>query len=448
MAKGGISFYPFRRLWLWLLVLCSSMGVLADAPDELPQPLTLEYALSLVDAEHPAMLQARADQQAAQARQQASEAQDDMSVSLEARARWVQPPSSVGDEVLDDHKGSLFVRKPLYDFGRTSALQQAARSEAEATAVRYQSQRDQHRLAIMRAFFDVLLADQENFRDNEELATAFIAVDRLRTRQELGQSSDIEVLELESYYQGIRHQLLGSESRQRLGRSMLANQLNRPGQLPSDLVTPGFDLSERPVPDYEQLLNLAQQNNYTLKALQLQLLAAQRRVASARSDKLPRLDGELEASSYSRDLGSSDRWRAGVTLSVPIYNGDRVNAAVAQEQAGVMRLRAQLSQARQELRQALLESWFELKRLAMKREQARSELDYRELYLDRSRANYEMEVKADLGDAMVRLSDAQITLIKNDFDLALAWEQLRALLGVELNKLDETGAQPQGELPG
>jgi outer membrane protein TolC len=59
-----------------------------------------------------------------------------------------------------------------------------------------------------------------------------------------------------------------------------------------------------------------------------------------------------------------------------------------------------------------------------------------------------MEVKADLGDAMVRLSDAQITLIKNDFDLALAWEQLRALLGVELNKLDETGAQPQGELPG
>jgi outer membrane protein TolC len=58
-----------------------------------------------------------------------------------------------------------------------------------------------------------------------------------------------------------------------------------------------------------------------------------------------------------------------------------------------------------------------------------------------------MEVTADLGDAMVRLSDAQLALIKNDFDTALAREQLRALLGVELETLTERGAQPEGELP-
>lgn len=434
-----------RRLFRTLLFIFGpGFTALAGADEStgLPQPLTLEYALSLVDSSHPSMQQARAAQQAAAARLQSSEAQDDLSVSLEARARWVQPPSSMSDEVTDDHKGSLFVRKSLYDFGRSGALQQAARSESQAMAVRYHSERDQHRIAIMRAFFAVLLADQENYRDNEALAIAFITLDRLRTRQELGQASDIEVLEQESLYQGVRYRLLDSESRQRLARSQLANLLNRPGQLPADLVTPGFSHTERSLPDYEAILALAQQHNSSLQSLQLELEGAEQRVSSARSEKLPRLNGELEASSYSRQLGSSDTWRAGVTLSVPIYNGNRVDSAIATAQAEVMRLRAKLAQARQELRQALLESWFELQRLTRQREQATSELDYRELYLDRSRANYEMEVKADLGDAMVRLSDAQLALVKNDFDTALAWEKLRALVGVELNEL---GLSAQGE---
>jgi outer membrane protein TolC len=430
----------------FLLLSCSSKVVFAADSNALPQPLTLEYALSLVDAEHPSLQQAHAGQLAAQARQRASEAQDDVSVSLEARARWVQPPSTVGDEVVDDHKGSLLVRKSLYDFGRSSALQQAAGSDAQAMAVRYQSQYEQRRLAIMRAFFDVLLADQENFRDNEALAVAFIALDRLRNRKELGQTSDIEVLEQERHYQTIRHQLLQSESRQRLARSTLANQLNRPGELPSELVTPGFNHVDKPLPEYEQLLRVAQQRNPTLQALQLELSAAQQRVIGARSDRLPHLDGELEASSYSRELGSNDRWRAGVTLSVPIYNGDRINAAVAREEAAVMRLQAELAQAQQELRQSLLDSWFELQQLVLQRDQAKSELNYRELYLDRSRARYEMEVTADLGDAMVRLSDAQLALIKNDFDTALAREQLSALLGVDLDTLTEKSTQPEGEL--
>ncbi len=426
-----------KRIVAGLLLLCGSVAVADETAPALPQPLTLEYALSLVDeASHPSMQKAEANLRAAEAGVQGSEAQDDWSVSLEARARWVQPPSvAASNDVTDDHKGSLFLRKQLYDFGRTSALQQAAREEAGAMAHSYQSQRDQHRLAIMRAYFDVLLADQANFRDNEEMAVAYITLDRLRNRHELGQSSDIELLEQESYYQSVRLRVTQSSSKQRISRSRLANVLNHPGQLPSDLVTPEFNHKGRQRPEYEQLLELAMQHNPTLKALQLKLEAAQQRVIGARKGTMPSLNAELEASAYSRELGSSDSWRAGVTLSVPIYNGNRIDAAVASEQAELMRLRARLIEARQELRQALLESWFELQRLALQREEALSELDYRELYLDRSRANYEMEVKADLGDAMVRLSDAQLALVKNDFDMVLAWEQLRALCGVELEQL-------------
>lgn len=431
--------------FLWLLWLSLTTTVLAAEGAGLPEPLTLEFALSLVETDHPEMQLLRAEQQAAQARLLGVEADDDLSVVLEARARWVQPPESVGDEILDDHKGSLFVRKSLFDFGRSSSRRQAARSDIETLALRYQSQRDLRRLTIMRAYFDVLLADQEYARDNEAMAVAYVTLDRLRSRQELGQSSDIEVLEQESRYQGVRHQFLHSESRQRLSRSTLANLLNVPGQLPSTLVTPDFDHDGRQLPDYEQLLRLAEQQNPKLQAQQMALQAAQQRVEGARSEHAPRLDAELEASSYSRELGSSDRWRAGVTLTVPIYNGDRVDAAVAREEAQVLQLRAKYEQSRQELGQALLESWFAIQRMKLQRDKVRSELDFRELYLDRSRANYEMEVQADLGDAMVRMSEAQIAVLKNSFDTALAWEQLRALVGVEWEQLGGPSAQLQGD---
>ncbi len=421
-----------------LSLLTYAANAVSSAPVEaLPQPLTLEYALSLVDAGHPSMQQARAMELGAQARERTSEAEDDLSISLEARARWVQPPDFVGDEVLDDHKGSLFIRKPLYDFGRSSARQRAASSEVRASRLRLQSLHDQHRLAIMQAYFDVVMADQENFRDNEAMAVAYITLDRLRTRRGLGQSSDIEVLEQERNYQSIRSQLLASEARQRLERSRLANLLDRPGQLPSDVVRPTMRHMTRPLPGYEPLLQLALQHNPVLRALRLEVEAAQYQVDSASSGRLPHLDAELEASRYSRDLGSSDRWRAGVTLTVPIYNGGRIDAAVASEQAQLLALQAQLSEAEQTLRQTVLDRWYEVQRLQRQRELAQSELAYRELYLDRSRANYEMEVQADLGDAMVRLSEAQLALLKNEFDTELAWEQIFALLGVTEQDVDK-----------
>lgn len=64
--------------------------------------------------------------------------------------------------------------------------------------------------------------------------------------------------------------------------------------------------------------------------------------------------------------------------------------------------------------------------------------DYRELYLDRSRALYEMEVKADLGDAMVRVSEAERNLRKIQFDITLGWARLETLVGQDLNLIRQS----------
>jgi len=397
----------------------------------LPEPLTLQYALSLVDDGAPSVRAEQALQAQLDAEREGVAAENALDVSIEGRARWVKPPSIASDQdVTDDHKLSLFVRKPLYDFGRSAAKLEAAQQNSLGQALRFQEFRNERRIAIMQAFFDVLLADMEYARDNEAMAVSYIALDRLRNRQELGQASDITVLEQEASYQQSRYQAALSENRQRATRARLANLLNRPGQLPSTLARPSLDYAKRKLPEFEQLLGEALQHNPKIKALEAELVAAQQRVEAASADNYPRLDGELEASNYSRELGSSDRWRAGVTLQIPIYSGGRVGAAVAAQRAKQYQVQAELDQARYDLRQQVLEQYLAVQRLKLQRDKAYSEQDYRELYLDRSRADYELEFKADLGDAMVRLSEAQLGLAQTDYQLALAWERLDALAGV------------------
>jgi len=410
------------------LLVCAVNG---HAVEPLPEPLTLDFALSLAEAEHPELQLQQAARSSTQAALLGAEADTATSVSIEGRARWIQPPSvSPDDNVTDDHKLSLFVRKPLYDFGLSSSRIEAAQQTTQGSEQRYHAAVQQRRVTIMRAYFDVLLADMEYARDNEALATAYIAFDRLRTRQELGQASDIEVSELESAYQQARVQLSLSETRQRATRARLANVLGRPGMLPSTVQRPELNYHTRKLPEYEQLVAQALQNNTLLRALQAELTGAQKQVDVVRAASGgPRLDGELEASTYSRELGNSDTWRAGVTLTMPLFTGGRTDAAVAAQQAEVYRIQAVLDQVRFDLRQQVLDLWLALQTLKLKREGAYSQQDYRELYLDQSRANYEMEFKADLGDAMVRLSEAQLEVARNDYDYAIAWEQLLALTG-------------------
>ncbi len=87
-------------------------------------------------------------------------------------------------------------------------------------------------------FFEVLLADMEYDRDSEATAVAYTRYDRLRDRNELGQVSDIEVLQAASEYRLVRRERAVSQGRQRTRRALLAEVLNRPGVLPDTLVEP------------------------------------------------------------------------------------------------------------------------------------------------------------------------------------------------------------------
>lgn len=188
-----------------------------EQPKKLPNPLTLEQAFSYA-AEHPS-LQATASPFAAPAR----------------------------PFYLDCH-GLTYNNDSGLERGRNDRIAQLVSPES------------QQRLDILTAFFDVLLADLSFVRDNENMATVFIPWDRAKVRQELKQYSELQVAELEATYQQGRQRVAASSATQRLTRSVLAQALNHPQSLPSDLNPPAMPEPEQSL-DLEPLIETATANN-------------------------------------------------------------------------------------------------------------------------------------------------------------------------------------------
>lgn len=437
-----------------LLLVCLQFNITAlkaesDSPSlknsPLPEPLTLEYALSLVNQSHPSIQSIKAGVYEAESEKLAADAETDTQIWFEGRLRYAEPMVDTTSELDDDHRMGILIDKTLYDFGRSGSRQEAANKTIESQHYLLLAQYQTRRIEVMRSYFGVVMADFEYTRYNEDMAVVYISLNKLREQFEAGQVSEIVLLEKEAAYQKVRRQRAQAENRQRITRSRLAYILNRPGQLPSTVSSPkNLPQLKRTLPDVELLQQQALERNNRVLALRAEIEATVKRISGVRANTNPVLKGLGEANSYSQNRSSYDRWRLELKLEVPLVTGNVNNAKVAREQARLYRLKAQLTDAEEQLRQQILEIWLKLDSLRIQQEEAQAQSDYRELYLDRSRALYEMEVKADLGDAMVRITDAERNLLKTDFEIVLAWETILMLTGnVPLTTEIETNIEVQ-----
>lgn len=420
-------------IFLSCVILFVTPGVQAAEPVKpgaLPDPLTLEYALKLVDESHPSVVIARSSLSQAQAGKKFVEAGSGVQADIQGRVRWVEPSPLDPTQQHDDHHLGLFVTKRLYDFGRTRAKEDAADALVKSRELALADSLQKRRIDIIRAYFDVVLADLEYIRDNEDMATAYVSYDRIRDRNRLGQVSDVVLLEAQTRYQQSRTRRYASDVKRRVKRSLLAALLNHPGMLPSNLANPRLHFVKQKMPEVvEDLQKQALQNNPVLQQLQEEVRVAMLRVEEARAEKRPVINGELEASAYTRDLGSRDRYRAGLSFRVPLSTGGATQARIATRLAELDQARAKLRQAELSIQQSILELWTQIYTLQARVDETRVLSEYRDLYLDRSRGLYELDVKTDLGDAMVKFSDARLQSARARYGLELAWIQMNVLMG-------------------
>ena len=422
------------RQWLRATLLAAAlpataMGDAGSAAEPLPEPLTLEHAMALADAAHPDLQAAAADTDVARAQRDRAAAAYGFDLGINAEARWVDPAERAFEQTHNDSYAGLYLNKRLYDFGRTRAAVSAADARLVGRQLAYADTRLRHRLYVLERYLDVLLADLEFRVQDEAMAIAYVRLDRARDQHELGQLSDVGLLEFETRYQETRSGRIRTQARQRTSRVQLSEALSRPGQLSGTLAEPNLDLADGDLPELAELTSEILKNNPHLQAWRADTEAARERLQAARAVDRPVISGRAQVTEFARETGSTDPVTVGLLLEVPLYTGGRGAAERAQARAELQRSQAQTARAELELRQQLRNLWEEIQVLRASRDEAETRTDYRELYLDRSRALYEMEVSTDLGDAMVVSSDARLRQAELDYRLLLDWAQLNVLRG-------------------
>lgn len=418
--------------WRMLVAVMALVTFTAVADDTLtrlplPNPLTLEQALALADEPHPDLDFARADLALAQARQLETGARYSTRAYLDITSETVEP--STGGGHIDDSRARVLVNRPIYDFGDTRALTASADASVASRELHVLDARQQRRIEIMQRFHDVILADLRYTVDLEEMTHRYLNFNRLRERRTLGQVSDLDVLEAENPYQEALIRRTASQQEQLAARQRLALALNRPDEIPNELITPKLSPMEREIPNFKAVYESATTASPEILALRKEVESALAGLDAARAQHGPTLTAELEFGKYQRALAARSDVRAGLTLRMPLVQGDDSRAAVARAQAELAVRQARLLKVEYQLRQTALELVQRLVTLKVERSTAQQRLALRELSLDRQRALYEMEVQTRLGDALTRLTEAQWLAVKVDLDILLTWARIDALSG-------------------
>ena len=401
----------------------------------LPEPLTLVAALDTAQNEmHFDLVEINQRLQEIKAGLGIEQGENGFSLDFIGRIRQVGLSDEAQDrdnnDDGDDNAASLILSRPLYDFGLQDSREHRFGLQLQALEHQKRLLIEQRRLEIMKKYFAVLTADNNFIAENEALAMGFIHYDNALEDQELGLVAEIEVLRLQTEYEVTRQKRYLAEHQQRLTRAMLAEAMGHPEQLSSDLEIPQIN-PDRPIPDdFDMLVKRALLHSLEAYVAQANTQAAQAAIGIAEATDNPSLDMQFEVSSYQRESRTRDDWRAGLYLEIPLYSGSspaRVNQAVARHKQAL----AHQQQIQSHLRLEVLELWQLLQQLKLEIRGKTIEQGYRDRYLDRSRAEYELEFRTDLGDSMVLFSRSSAERLQTLYAFELAYQRLSALVGAD-----------------
>jgi outer membrane protein TolC len=431
-----------RRVRIWIrpllfgpLIFFSS-SVLSQQPDSgqtiaIPAFLDLATALEIAESSgYPGLDIAESKILASTAELAEVKSTYGLRSGIELDPRYVYSVDPGDETTINDSYYRIGINKLISDFGYTDKLSTAAEAEILARANEFVESRYRHRLKIIGAYMDVLLTDRRYDVDNETMTLRYLKFDKARDRHELGEVSDVDLLGLESAYRNALITRARTANRQSQARAELAALLNHPDDFPAEL-EPIRDLADEEfmAPDYDVLLKQALELNPELIAQQKDVDALLAEVDASKLQNRPKLDSELELGNYERRYGEGLKWRVGLNFNLPLLQGGRDKAETARLTAELMEAQAQLKLMRNAMRNNVLQLVQEIDALKVARQASITELEYRDMYLDRSRSRYDLEIQTDLGDAAKNMAEAQWRADKVNYALMLAMARMDALLG-------------------
>ena len=420
-----------------LLMLIALVSAAEADSDQYPgEPLTLSEALSFSERSHPSTRGMELDLELARTNQ--SFAKTGYQPNIEAVLKPQRANRVAGPDSLDDSSSTLRVIQPIYDFGRTAAIRAQSDAEYSAAQQALKFRLEQRRIEIMQFFFNVLISDLDYAVKNEKMTLAFLHFNRLREETDMFEShAEVDVLAAETLYREKFHVRQQAGIQQQSTRRRLGISLGFADYVPRDLVSP--DVSSyvnREVPEFESMLAQVWESSPEVAVAKLNLEKEQGAADQSVAQYRPTLEATLEATDWRQDTGSRNSASIALQLKVPLWPGAKKARDNRIAEIRVERARSRIDEVEYELRIRVYELWKQLRVLQVEKAAADIRTEYRDQYMDRSRTLYELEERADLGDAQAELLRSLLEATRIDYQLALTWAQLDLLMGKPVFAID------------
>jgi len=333
-------------------------------------------------------------------------------------------------QTYNSYSAALQLQQTLYDFGRTGGRVSANDSFLEASMLDSQSARDLVVMNVQLAYF--ILAQAQRVVDVNELAVESATKHLVQAKAfyTVGRRALFDVTKAEVDLANANVNLIKARNDLRLGRVQLENVM---GIHPAGGYALTDTLSITPFSmTLDSAKGLAFSRRPELRSAQIRVEANQSLASSSWSQHLPTLSafGTWTWSAFGFPLFS--RWNAGVTLTVPVFQGFAVSGQVEQAEANADAARASLDELRESVILEVEQNYLVVKESAERIAAAAKLVEQAEQNLNLSERQYTAGVGTaiEATDAQLTLSNARITYIQAMYDYNSSLVRLRRAIGI------------------
>jgi outer membrane protein TolC len=434
----------------FLAVLVLALAALRPAPLA-AQALTRAEAVSAALNVNPDVVRAREDLNILEGRITEVKADAMPDISFRATTTRYRDPSFLNSPSFDGFPPDLLeslkpvaanlsggvaeVKQTLYSFkvGRALRAAKIARTLGQEEARRA---RQAIALEAVRAYNSLLLTI-EYVRINERtLEQKNEHLTSVRNRRAAGVATELDVLRSEVDVENQRAQLTRAQGRVDLARATLNAVMLRPINAP---IEPADTLEGAPLPQtLEQALAAAVADRPEVKSAALDEKVREEFIAIERAERMPVFDFN-GAYGWSvrepKNFFDNDfsNWSAGITVTVPIFDGGRSKGRIAQAQAERAKALQTRLAAENQVRLETTDAFDRLTVAARLLRAADLNITQAKRALDMTRANYGLGAATllDVTDAQQALTEAERVRIDALHDGADARATLRYAMGLE-----------------
>ncbi len=423
-----------------LQILCTILGLITTtvvAQDS----LTIDAAIQHVLQTHPALQASQAAIQAAEARAAASRSflSPDLSGSLQYAHIGPIPAFSVPmmgsfllapDNNYDGHLSALYT---LYDFGKTSAAVDLARSHVESSRKTRELTRINLALQTIRTFYTIVFLQKSIVVQDEQIAAFQQHLSITQKRLAAGSATNFDVLTTQVRVASAENQKVDVQDALSRQQAFLRQLLGFSTDAP---ISVSGLFTDRPfIPNIDSLFQIANTSRVelTLAKEAEQSAMLQQRMSSLGDMPTVRMFANYGVKNgYEPNLDAwRGNWSVGAAASIPLFNGSRTTYQVEESKALVEAEQARTIATLRQIQSEVEQACADVQATGRKVEISRVQLQQAHEAVAIARTRYEIGAitNLDLLDAETAESAAKLASLQALYQYALSRYTLQQATG-------------------